>query len=168
MTRRGHPVGLLIRPAPELPGGRLYRVRRANTSNVRATTQRYFSFFAQDTWQVGNLTLRPGVRYEQQTLRGDDTVRLCRVGETRPGRGEPDPRGGREHPARAVRRGAATATPPPRARRATGTHRATRPTASPHRVGVRIGTRIRTGPRTASPNRTRTGPPPGIPDRPRP
>ena len=67
-TRTG--AEIQIRPAPELPGGRLYRVRRASTRTGRATTQRYLSFFVQDTWQVGNLTLRPGVRFEQQTLRG--------------------------------------------------------------------------------------------------
>ena len=75
--------------APELAGGKLWRVTRANTSsNQNATTQQYVSFFAQDTWQVGNLTVRPGVRYEQQDLRGDPDTPLCREGETRPGRGD--------------------------------------------------------------------------------
>ena len=38
---------------------------------VRTTEQRYDSFFLQDTWQIGNrLTIRPGVRYEQQKLVG--------------------------------------------------------------------------------------------------
>ncbi len=58
---------LRILPATDLPSGRIYRVVRANTSQVRETTQEYFSFFLQDTIQVGNrLTIRPGVRYEQQ------------------------------------------------------------------------------------------------------
>ncbi len=52
--------------------GRIYRVSRANTSNVRNTEQQYVSFFVQDTWRVGpKLTIRPGVRYEQQKLVGN-------------------------------------------------------------------------------------------------
>ena len=61
-----------ILPAAELPGGRLYRVVRANTNSTRLTTQQYLSFFVQDTIRVGNrLTFRPGVRYEQQDLVGN-------------------------------------------------------------------------------------------------
>jgi outer membrane receptor protein involved in Fe transport len=52
--------------------GQVYRVTRANTSNVRNTEQQYFSFFAQDNWQVGDrLTINPGIRYEQQKLVGN-------------------------------------------------------------------------------------------------
>ncbi|MGH9160891.1 MAG: TonB-dependent receptor domain-containing protein, partial [Vicinamibacteraceae bacterium] len=59
-----------ILPDPNL--GQFYRVTRANTSNVRDTTQAYFNFFVQDTWRVGSrLTLRPGIRYEQQSLVGN-------------------------------------------------------------------------------------------------
>ena len=44
---------------------------RANLNSGRSTTQQYTSFFAQDTWRVGNrLTIRPGIRYEQQKLVG--------------------------------------------------------------------------------------------------
>jgi hypothetical protein len=51
--------------------GRIWRVTRANITNVRNTTQRYLSFFAQDTWEISKkLTIRPGVRYEQQKLVG--------------------------------------------------------------------------------------------------
>jgi hypothetical protein len=51
--------------------GQIYRVVRANTSNVRATTANYFDFFVQDTWRIGNrLTILPGVRYEQQKMTG--------------------------------------------------------------------------------------------------
>jgi hypothetical protein len=51
--------------------GRIYRVTRANLNPGRSTTQQYTSFFAQDTWRVGDrLTLRPGIRYEQQKLVG--------------------------------------------------------------------------------------------------
>ncbi|MPY87122.1 MAG: TonB-dependent receptor plug domain-containing protein [Luteitalea sp.] len=59
-----------ILPDPDL--GQFYRVTRANTSNVRDTTQEYLSFFLQDTWRVGSrLTVRPGIRYEQQKLVGN-------------------------------------------------------------------------------------------------
>jgi hypothetical protein len=52
--------------------GTIYRVTRASLGNVRQTDQNYLSFFAQDTWQVGrHLTVRPGVRYEQQKLIGN-------------------------------------------------------------------------------------------------
>ncbi|MDO8630349.1 MAG: TonB-dependent receptor, partial [Phycisphaerales bacterium] len=54
--------------------GRIYRVVRANTSNVRETEQQYPSFFVQDTWNVTpRLTIRPGVRYDQQKLVGNLT-----------------------------------------------------------------------------------------------
>lgn len=76
---------IFVVSAPQLPGGKMWRVVRGNTSNVRATTQQYVSFFAQDTWQVNRLTIRPGVRYEQQDLVGDEAVPLCREGESRPG-----------------------------------------------------------------------------------
>ena len=51
--------------------GRVYQMQGARTANVRATTQTYFSLFLQDTIQVGQrLTLRPGLRWEQQELIG--------------------------------------------------------------------------------------------------
>ena len=51
--------------------GQIYRVIRANTSNVRDTTQHYGDFFVQDTWKVNRyLTINPGVRYERQMLKG--------------------------------------------------------------------------------------------------
>jgi outer membrane receptor protein involved in Fe transport len=51
--------------------GRIFRVTRANLTNVRETTQHYTSFFVQDTWRAGDrLTLKPGLRYEQQSLIG--------------------------------------------------------------------------------------------------
>jgi len=52
--------------------GQIYRVTRANITNVRTTTQHYVSFFAQDTYQLAhNLTIKPGIRYEQQKLVGN-------------------------------------------------------------------------------------------------
>ena len=54
------------------------------------TNQEAFSFFLQDTWQAGRLTIRPGIRYERQNLSGVDPVGdnpdLCFEGDTRPGR----------------------------------------------------------------------------------
>jgi hypothetical protein len=51
--------------------GRIYRVTRADLNPARSTEQRYWSLFVQDTWEVGHrLTVRPGLRYEQQTLVG--------------------------------------------------------------------------------------------------
>ena len=65
-------TGASLRIIPDPVFGRIYRVNRANTSNVRTTEQQYFSFFAQDTWKVGDrLTINPGIRYEQQKLVGN-------------------------------------------------------------------------------------------------
>jgi Carboxypeptidase regulatory-like domain/TonB dependent receptor-like, beta-barrel len=51
--------------------GQIYRVIRANTSNVRDTSQHYGDLFVQDTWKVGaHLTVNPGIRYERQMLTG--------------------------------------------------------------------------------------------------
>ncbi len=51
--------------------GQIYRVVRANTSNVRDTSQNYTSFFVQDSWRIGSrLTINPGLRYEHQALTG--------------------------------------------------------------------------------------------------
>jgi hypothetical protein len=52
--------------------GQIFRVTRSNIANVRTTSQNYLSAFAQDTWRLGShLTIRPGVRYEQQRLKGN-------------------------------------------------------------------------------------------------
>ncbi len=59
-----------ILPAPEVPGGRIYRVTRANFNSSRFTPQTYFDVFVQDQWQVGRLTINPGLRYEQETMSG--------------------------------------------------------------------------------------------------
>ena len=51
--------------------GRIFRVTRANLNTARSTDQLYTSFFAQDTWRVNSrLTILPGIRYEQQDLKG--------------------------------------------------------------------------------------------------
>jgi hypothetical protein len=58
-----------VQPDPTF--GQIYRVTRANITNVRHTTQNYSNFFVQDAWRIGNrITLTPGLRYEQQTLVG--------------------------------------------------------------------------------------------------
>lgn len=65
-------TGAEITILPDPNFGRIYRVTRGNFSTVRETDQQYFNFFVQDTWKVGNrLTIRPGIRYEQQKLVGN-------------------------------------------------------------------------------------------------
>jgi hypothetical protein len=65
-------TGAEITILPDPTFGRIYRVVRANTGNIRETNQKYFNFFVQDTWQVNDrLTVRPGLRYEQQELVGN-------------------------------------------------------------------------------------------------
>jgi hypothetical protein len=57
---------------PDPTFGQIYRVVRANTTNVRQTEQQYTSFFIQDTWTIGDwFTVKPGLRYEQQKLVGN-------------------------------------------------------------------------------------------------
>jgi len=65
-------TGAEVTILPDPTFGRIFRVTRANTTNVRQTQQQYTSFFVQDTWTIGDrLTVKPGIRYEQQTLTGD-------------------------------------------------------------------------------------------------
>ncbi len=66
-TETGASVSIIADPTL----GRIYRVTRANFNSARTTRQDYWSLFLQDTWRVNDrLTINPGVRYEQQTLRG--------------------------------------------------------------------------------------------------
>jgi hypothetical protein len=67
-TATGARVDIL--PATEVPGGRIYRVTRANFNSERDTPQTYWDFFIQDQWQVGRVTINPGLRYEQETMSG--------------------------------------------------------------------------------------------------
>jgi outer membrane receptor protein involved in Fe transport len=65
-------TGADITVFPDPAFGQIFRVTRANLSNIRSTSQRYTSFFVQDTWKVNDrLTLKPGLRYERQTLNGN-------------------------------------------------------------------------------------------------
>jgi hypothetical protein len=51
--------------------GRIYRVGRANFQTESVTSQKYWSFFVQDSWKVGDrLTINPGLRYEDEALKG--------------------------------------------------------------------------------------------------
>jgi len=60
-----------VLPAPEVAGGRIFRVTRANFNSERSTPQKYWDLFVQDSWQVGDrLTINPGVRYEDETMSG--------------------------------------------------------------------------------------------------
>jgi hypothetical protein len=60
---------IVILPDPTF--GEIFRVVRANTSNVRDTSQNYLSFFVQDSWKPARgLTINPGLRYEHQHLTG--------------------------------------------------------------------------------------------------
>ena len=83
VTRDGASVTIL----PDPTFGRIYRATRGNYGPFPNTTQAYFNFFLQDTWQMGRLTLRPGLRYEQQELVGGDPP-LCHANDSRPGLGD--------------------------------------------------------------------------------
>jgi hypothetical protein len=76
-----------------------YRATRGLLAPRDETMQDYKSFFIQDTWRIGRLTLRPGLRYERQYLEGVppggvdlptavvDSPDLCFTGDERPGEG---------------------------------------------------------------------------------
>src|SRR5262249_35514033 len=51
--------------------GQVYHVLLASLTAARATKQHYGAAFVEDEWKIGNsLTVRPGLRYEQETLSG--------------------------------------------------------------------------------------------------
>ena len=87
-----------IRPVGD--GSTFFRATRGKQLATAPTLQDYTSFFIQDTWQAGRLTLRPGLRYERQYLEGIDpggvdispesvvdAPDLCFSGDTQPGQG---------------------------------------------------------------------------------
>ena len=83
-TVTGGPVQIRI----GTDGTTFYRATRGKLSPTAETTQDYTSFFVQDTWQIGRLTVRPGIRYDRQYLEGGeptDTQQYCFEGDSRPG-----------------------------------------------------------------------------------
>ena len=64
-------TGATLDIIPDPVFGQIYHVSRAGFTAARATTQRYTAAFVEDEWKIGNsLTIRPGVRFEQETLSG--------------------------------------------------------------------------------------------------
>ena len=64
-------TGAVIDIVPDVNLGQIYHVLLASLTAARPTTQHYASLFVEDEWKIGNsLTIRPGVRYEQETLAG--------------------------------------------------------------------------------------------------
>ncbi len=64
-------TGAVVDIVPDALVGQIYHVNRASLTATRPTTQHYAALFVEDEWKVGNsLTIRPGVRYEQETLAG--------------------------------------------------------------------------------------------------
>jgi hypothetical protein len=64
-------TGASIQILPDPTYGQIYRVTRANLNSARSTKQKYVAAFVEDTWKIGNqLTIKPGLRYEQETLDG--------------------------------------------------------------------------------------------------
>jgi hypothetical protein len=65
-----------------------FRGTRGKLAPAAPTDQQYYNAFVQDTWQMGRLTLRPGIRWEQQKLTGVDPSLMrfpCHADDTRPG-----------------------------------------------------------------------------------
>jgi hypothetical protein len=64
-------TGATVDIIPDPDFGQIYHVSRASLTAARPTTQHYVAVFVEDEWKIGNsLTIRPGVRYEQETLSG--------------------------------------------------------------------------------------------------
>jgi hypothetical protein len=66
-------TGATVDIIPDPVFGQIYHVSQASLTAARATTQRYTALFVEDEWKIGNsLTVRPGLRYEQETLSGSE------------------------------------------------------------------------------------------------
>jgi hypothetical protein len=75
-------AAIFLIDAPEVPEGHIFRVD-ASRNPALDTTQEYYDFFLQDTWQIRKrLTLRLGVRYERQKLLGADPGEAAAHNET--------------------------------------------------------------------------------------
>ena len=72
-------------------GTTFFRATRGRLVKPGETLQRYTNVFLQDNWQMGRLSIRPGVRWERQYLEGTDPAGdfpdLCHTDDTRPGQG---------------------------------------------------------------------------------
>jgi hypothetical protein len=64
-------TGAIVDIIPDPVFGQIYHVNQASLTAQRPTTQHYAALFVEDEWKIGSsLTIRPGVRYEQETLSG--------------------------------------------------------------------------------------------------
>ena len=64
-------TGATIDVIPDPAFGQIYHVSGASLTSARPTSQRYVGVYAEDAWKpTRSLTIRPGIRYEQQTLSG--------------------------------------------------------------------------------------------------
>ena len=64
-------TGAVVDILPEPTLGQVYHVSRASLTAARPTSQHYAAVFVEDEWRIGSsLTIRPGVRYEQESLSG--------------------------------------------------------------------------------------------------
>ncbi|HET7698098.1 MAG TPA: TonB-dependent receptor [Vicinamibacterales bacterium] len=64
-------TGAVIDIFPDTNFDQIYHVASASLTSARPTSQHYAAVFLEDEWKIGGaLTVKPGVRYEQETLAG--------------------------------------------------------------------------------------------------